>query len=775
MDGGYVRLFQVDVQDLIPGPKDAMDPTAAARASAEGAETARAEAVEAGLARLPSRLREAVEPHAERLDVGQIADAYGFAESAHEGQKRASGESFIVHTTEVARILAELHLDTASIVAGLIHDTVEDTSRTLDDVEEQFGEEVARVVDGVTKIGKVQFRSVTEQQVENYRKLLLSMASDARVILIKLVDRLHNMRTLDHLRPEKQRRIALETREIYAPLAHRLGMAQIKWELEDLAFKHLESDAYRSLVKKVKDRRAEREEWVEALRQPLEEELRKAGIPCEVYGRPKHLWSIHRKMMHRDKPYEEIYDLMAIRVITDSVANCYHALGIIHNQWTPLQERFHDYVATPKSNMYRSLHTTIFGPGGRLYEIQIRTTEMHRTAEYGIAAHWKYKEDGSEPVRGEELDEVDETLTWFRQVLEWQQETREPEEFMEFLRIDLFQDEIFVFTPQGDVKQLPKGASPIDFAFAVHTEVGLHCSAARVNGRIAPLSRELKNGDTVEIVTDDRQRPSRDWLGFVKTARARQKIRQWIRQEEFDSSLKLGREIMDRELKKRKTPRPDDDAKERAADGLGVPSFDHVLAALGRGDLGISAILNELYPEQDTSVPDKQPNAFERLVEKVRGSSKAVRIQGLENLMVRYSQCCQPVPGDNVIGYITRGRGISIHRKDCPNVLQLAEHPERRVEIEWKAEAGDRFFVRLLVEGDDRRGLLSEIASAVTDTGTNISSAEVHGVEGGMNGSFVVEVENLGHLKKVVKAIRSVKGVLSVERREHFAEADIEA
>ncbi|MFO7892348.1 MAG: bifunctional (p)ppGpp synthetase/guanosine-3',5'-bis(diphosphate) 3'-pyrophosphohydrolase [Longimicrobiales bacterium] len=760
-----------------------MDPTAAAeeRGRTEGteergdAETARAEEVEAGLARLPSRLREAVEPHAGRLDVVRIADAYAFAEDAHEGQKRASGESFIVHTTEVARILAELHLDTASIVAGLIHDTVEDTSRTLEDVTARFGEEVTRVVDGVTKIGKVQFRSVTEQQVENYRKLLLSMASDARVILIKLVDRLHNMRTLDHLRPEKQRRIALETREIYAPLAHRLGMAQIKWELEDLAFKHLETEAYRDLVKKVKDRRAEREEWVEALRKPLEEELRKAGIPCEVYGRPKHLWSIHRKMVHRDKPYEEIYDLMAIRVITDSVANCYHALGIIHNQWTPLQERFHDYVATPKSNMYRSLHTTIFGPGGRLYEIQIRTGEMHRTAEYGIAAHWKYKEDGSEPVRGEDLDEVDETLTWFRQVLEWQQETREPEEFMEFLRIDLFQDEIFVFTPQGDVKQLPKGASPIDFAFAVHTEVGLHCSGARVNGRIAPLSRELTNGDTVEVITDDRQRPSRDWLGFVKTARARQKIRQWIRQEEFDSSLKLGREILDRELKKRKTSKPDDDAMERAADGLGVPSFDHVLAALGRGDLGISAILKELYPERDTSVPDKQPNAFERLVQKVRGSSKAVRIQGLENLMVRYSQCCQPVPGDDVIGYITRGRGISIHRKDCPNVLQLAEHPERRVEIEWKAEAGDRFFVRLLVEGDDRRGLLSEIASAVTDTGTNISSAEVHGVEGGMNGSFVVEVENLGHLKKVVKAIRSVKGVLGVERREHFADADIEA
>jgi guanosine-3',5'-bis(diphosphate) 3'-pyrophosphohydrolase len=732
--------------------------------------------VAAALERLPPRLREAVEPHAERLGVAAIADAYEFAEEAHRGQKRASGESFIVHTTEVSRILAELHLDTVSIVAGLIHDTVEDTPRTLEDVAERFGSEVANVVDGVTKIGKVKFRSVTEQQVENYRKLLLSMASDARVILIKLVDRLHNMRTLDHLRPDKQRRIALETREIYAPLAHRLGMAQIKWELEDLVFKHLEPEAYRDLVKKVKDRRAEREGWVESLRQPLEEELRNAGIPCEVYGRPKHLWSIHRKMVHRNRPYEEIYDLMAIRVITDSVANCYHALGIIHNEWTPLQERFHDYIATPKSNMYRSLHTTIFGPGGRLFEIQIRTREMHRTAEYGIAAHWKYKEDG-EPShsRRRELDEVDETLSWFRQVLEWQQDTREPEEFMEFLRIDLFQDEIFVFTPKGDVKQLPKGATAIDFAFAVHTEVGLRCSGARVNGRIIPLSRELKNGDTVEIMTDERQRPSRDWLGFVKTARARQKIRQWIRQEEFDSSLKLGQEILERELKKRRAPKPDETSMERAAQSLNLPSFDHVVAGLGRGDVGIVGLLNEMYPDEDTSIPDRQPNAFERLVEKVRGSNNAVRIQGLENLMVRYSQCCQPVPGDDVIGYITRGRGISIHRKDCPNVLQLSEHPERRVEIEWKAEAGDRFFVRLIVEGDDRRGLLGDIAAAITSTATNIASAEIQGVEGGMTGSFVVEVENLNHLKKVVRSIRNVKGVLAVERREHFAEADIEA
>ena len=728
--------------------------------------TVAAETLGARLSELPPRLRESIEPNAQRFDVDLIARAYQLSEKAHRGQKRASGEEYIAHCVEVAKILADLHLDTTSVASGLVHDVVEDTLISLPELREALGEEIANIVDGVTKIGKVQFRSNTEQQVENYRKLLLSMAQDARVILIKLADRVHNMRTLEHLRADKRRRIALETREIYGPLAHRLGMARIRWELEDLTFKHLEPEAYRDLAKKVADRRVEREASIEAVRAPLEEELRKAGIPCEVYGRPKHLWSIHRKMVQRGKPYEEIYDLMAIRVVTDSVANCYHALGVIHNRWTPLQERFHDYIATPKSNMYRSLHTTIFGQRGRLYEIQIRTHEMHRTAEYGIAAHWRYKDGGqSQP------NEVDEKLSWFRQVLEWQQDTREPEEFMEFLRIDLFQDEIFVFTPKGDVKQLPKTSTPIDFAFAVHTEVGLRCAGARVNGRIAPLSRELKNGDTVEVITDPRHRPSRDWLAFVKTARARQKIRQWIKQEESQSSITLGRDLLDREIRKTRKVKPTEADMTRAAESLGMPTFEHVLSALGRGELGPSAILKELYPGDEVT-PPRAPTAVERLVERVRGSGKGVRIQGLENMMVRYSACCQPVPGDEVIGYITRGRGISIHRIDCPNILNLGEHPERRVEIEWEAESGERFFVRLVIEGDDRRGLLSDIATAISDTGTNIQSAEIKSVEGGMNGNFAVEVHDLTHLKKVMKAIRRVKGVLSVERKEHFAELD---
>jgi GTP pyrophosphokinase len=479
-------------------------------------------------------------------------------------------------------------------------------------------------------------------------------------------------------------------------------------------------------------------------------------------------------MVHRARPYDEIYDLMAIRVITDSVANCYHALGIIHNQWTPLQERFHDYIATPKSNMYRSLHTTIFGPGGRLYEIQIRTSEMHRTAEYGIAAHWKYKEDRSptSPPK-QDPDEVDDTLTWFRQVLEWQQETREPEEFMEFLRIDLFQDEIFVFTPKGDVKQLPKGATPIDFAFAVHTEVGYRCAGARINGRIAPLSKELKNGETVEIVADPRQKPSRDWLAFVKTARARQKIRQWIKNEESAAAVLLGRDLFEREVRKARRPKAGEEALQKAAEALGHSNFEQVCAALGRGDLGPSAIFKELYPGEDAPAV-RDPTPLERLVDRVRGTGKGVRIQGLDNMMVRYSQCCQPVPGDPVIGYITRGRGISIHRSDCPNVLNLSEHPERRVEIDWAAESHDRFFVRIVVEGNDRRGLLSDVASAISGTGTNIQSAEMRSVEGGMTGAFVVEVQDLNHLKKVLKAVRRVNGVSAVERREHFAEADLE-
>jgi GTP pyrophosphokinase len=721
---------------------------------------------------LPRPFARHLEAYQDRLDVDRIKDAFALAQQAHAGQRRASGEDFVTHVVEVATIVAQLRLDTDSIVAALIHDTVEDTSITLDDLRERFGPAVALIVDGVTKIGRVKFRSHTEQQVENYRKLLLSVARDARVILVKLADRVHNMRTLQHLPSSKRQRIALETREIYAPLAHRLGMAAIRWELEDLAFAFLEPEEYEALAKKVRQRRKERERQIVELQRPLEESLEEAEIPAEVYGRPKHLWSIYRKMVHRGVPYEEIYDLSAMRVLTDSVQHCYAALGIIHSKWTPVQERFHDFIATPKSNMYRSLHTTVIGPGGRRYEIQIRTHEMHRTSEYGIAAHWRYKEGQVETNPDVAPDEVDEALIWFRQVLEWQQDTREPEEFMEFLRMDLFQGEIFVFTPKGEVRQLPMGATPIDFAYSVHTEVGNHCAGARVNGRIAPLSRELKNGDTVEIITDARQRPNRDWLAFVKTSRARGRIRRWIRTEEFASALKLGRDFFERELKRAKREKPANEQMAQASKSLGFPDFDSVLAGLGRGEVGPTAVIKALYPNEDPeTVVRRSTTALERIAERIRRSNRGVRIQGVDNLMVRYSQCCQPVPGDSVIGYVTSGRGVSIHRTDCPNILNLAE--ERRVEIEWMAEEGDRFFVKLFMEGTDRRGLLSDVAKAITDTGTDIQHADMRSVEQGMLGQFSVEVQDLSHLNRVVKAIRRVKGVLNVERRESFDESDL--
>jgi guanosine-3',5'-bis(diphosphate) 3'-pyrophosphohydrolase len=718
---------------------------------------------------LPPDFIDAIAETRERLDLELLARAFEYSQRAHRGQKRKSGDDYITHCVEVGKILADLYLDTASICAAFLHDVVEDTDTPAEEIEQLFGHEIATIVDGLTKIGRVEFSSSTEQQAENFRKLLLSMARDARVIIVKLADRLHNMRTLEALPASTQRRIARETREIYAPLAHRLGMARVKWELEDLAFKYLEPQEYKQLAKKVRERRKQREAWIRQLAQPLAEELEKAGIDCEVVGRPKHLWSIYNKMRKRGKPYDEIYDLMAVRVVTHSIKDCYHALGAIHNKWTPLTERFHDYIAMPKSNMYRSLHTTIFGPGGRLYEIQIRTHDMHRTAEFGIAAHWRYKEG----YKGAP-DEVDEKLAWFRQVLEWQQETREPEEFLEFLRIDLYQDEIFVFTPAGDVKQLPKGATPIDFAFAVHTEVGNHCAGARVNGRIAPLTRQLTSGDTVEIITSARQTPSPDWLNFVRTARARNKIRQWIRQEEQSTAVKIGKEFLERELRKRRKKASESELTE-AASKVGFSNLDGLYAALGRGDVGLSTILGHLWPDQEVPAAAEKPGRIGRLVEQIRGAPRGVKIQGIDNVAVRYSQCCQPVPGDKVVGYITRGRGISIHRSDCPNILKFSEHPERRIEIDWRTDKAHLYFVRIRVEGTDRRGLLSDIAKAISNTGTNIQSAVTEAVEGGMRGEFVVEIENLTHLTKVTRAVRKVKGVVSVERRERVIEAELES
>jgi GTP pyrophosphokinase len=700
----------------------------------------------------------------DRLDPELLARAFRYSDKAHAKQVRRSGEPYVSHCVEVAKILAELQLDTVTVASGLIHDVVEDTDITVEDVEREFGKEIAQIVDGLTKIGSLPLNSTQERQVENYRKLLLSIAKDARVILIKLADRLHNMRTLDWLAPEKRVRIAQETRDLYAPLAHRFGMARMRWELEDLAFKHLEPDDYRSLAKLVAQKRGEREALIAQLREPLERGLGKAGMGgVEVTGRPKHLWSIHKKMRQRDKPYEEIYDLLAIRVLVNSVPECYHALGVIHDGWTPVQERIKDYIAQPKSNGYQSLHTTIFGPGRQLFEIQIRTREMHRTAEYGIAAHWRYKEVD------ENSDELDRHLAWFRQVLELQLDAKTPDEFLEFLKLDLYQDEIFVFTPTGDVIQLPKGATPLDFAFAVHTEVGLHCQGAKINGRIAPLSRELKNSETVEILTSPLAKPSRDWLAHVRTGRARHKVRQWLRHEEHKTSAKLGRDIIDRELRKRRLAKPDDAELEKVAHALNLNDATHLIASVGQGDVNVLQVVRALHPETETKEgPVAKPSAFDRLVDRMRGASRGVRIQGADGLMVRYAQCCQPVPGDSVVGYVTRGRGVSIHRGDCPNLLLLGHEPERRLEIDWQEMAGERFVVRLALDGTDRRGLYADVAAAVSATGTDIRSMELRTTDGRLSGSALVEVENLAHLQKIIKAVRRVKGISEVARRERI-------
>ncbi|HEU4642859.1 MAG TPA: bifunctional (p)ppGpp synthetase/guanosine-3',5'-bis(diphosphate) 3'-pyrophosphohydrolase [Gemmatimonadaceae bacterium] len=712
------------------------------------------------------------DPLLERLDTDLLARAYQFSRQAHLGQKRSSGDDYVSHCVEVAKILTELHLDTVTVASGLIHDVVEDTEVTVADIEREFGREVAQIVDGVTKIGNISFRSRQERQVENYRKLLLSIAKDVRVILIKLADRLHNMRTLDYLPDEKRRRIAQETMDLYAPLAHRFGMARVRWELEDLAFKHLEPLEYKKLAKLVAQKRAEREDLISRLADPLQEVLSVGGLSsAEVTGRPKHLWSIYKKMRQRDKPYEEIYDLLAIRVLVNTVPDCYHALGIVHDRWTPLQERIKDYIAQPKSNGYQSLHTTVFGPGRQLFEVQIRTREMHQTAEYGIAAHWLYKEGNG---NGRRTDDFDERLAWFRQILEAQLDAKTPDEFLELLKLDLYQDEIFVFTPTGDVIQLPKGATPIDFAFAVHTEVGQHCQGAKVNGRIAPLSRQLKNSDTVEILTAPTARPSRDWLAHVRTGRARHKIRQWIKLEEQNTSAKLGREILEREVRRRSLGKPDDAALARAAKSLNLNDAKHLIASIGPGDVHVAQALKAIYPDLEAApeAPQKT-SAFERLVQRMRGTSKGVRIQGVDGLMVRYSQCCQPVPGDPVVGYVTRGRGVSIHRADCPNVLLLSHEPERRLDIDWQEMAGELFLVRLALEGSDRRGLYADVAEAVTNTGTNIKSMELRsGDGGGVSGSVLVEVENLTHLQKIIRAVRRVKGITDVARRERVAVGD---
>jgi GTP diphosphokinase / guanosine-3',5'-bis(diphosphate) 3'-diphosphatase len=704
------------------------------------------------------------------LDMELIERTFEFGAKAHEGQKRKSGDDYIWHGVEVVRILVDLNLfDSVSIASALIHDVVEDTGCPLEDIRSEFGDEVTGIVDGLTKISRMDgyvYRSAQDTQVDNYRKLILSMARDIRVILIKFADRLHNMRTLFALSEEKKQRIARETLDIYAPLAHRFGIALIRWELEDLSFKYLEPDKYKKLAKQVQTKRGAREQLIALFKEPLQKAINEAGIEAEVSGRPKHLYSIHKKMDRRGKSFEDIYDLLGLRVMARSVAECYHILGLVHSTWTPLHDRFKDYIATPKSNMYQSLHTSVYGPQGQMIEVQIRTFDMHRTAEFGIAAHWKFKEN----QRAE--SEMDRRMTWLREVLEWQNEAEDPREFMEFLKVDLFHDEVFVFTPKGELMKLPTGSTLVDFSFAVHTEVGLQCAGGKIDGKIAPLHTRLKSGQTVEIITNSNTKPSKDWLKFVKTSKARSKIRSWVREQEYADSVKLGKDMLERELKKQRKARVEESKLVKAAEKLNVsPSAEKLLEALGQGHVSPGQVINILYPED--AEKDKHPapsSTMDRLMDKIRkGGDSGIKLQGIGNLMVTYAGCCQPVPGDKVEGYITRGRGITIHRSDCPNLLRMDGTPDRRVPIEWESGKGDDFIVRLLVSGTDRKGMLAEMTSAITDTGTNIRGASTKSGEFDFTATFVVEVNNLKQLKRVITALKKIKGIDRVQRKESFS------
>ena len=694
------------------------------------------------------------------IDRSVVRRAFDMAREAHRLQRRRSGEPYVTHPVAVARILVELlekRVDSVILAAALLHDVVEDTQSRIDDLNRDFGEEVATLVDGVTKIEGFQFSSTEAEQVENFRKMLLSMAMDVRVILIKLADRLHNMRTLDHLPRDRQEAISRETRDIYAPLAHRLGIGRMKWELEDLALKYLDLKAYRELARLVSEKREEREAVVQEVLAPLREVLAAEGIEAEISGRPKHFDSIYRKMKQQNRPLDAIYDLIGVRIITRSKAACYQALGVVHDLYKPVPERFKDYIATPKSNLYQSLHTTVIGPGGRFVEVQIRTQEMHRIAEFGIAAHYSYKE-GRAPER--ELDEklgglVGGTLEWT--------DGADPEEYMDFLRTSLYQDEVFVFTPKGDLRQLPKGSVVLDFAFLIHTQVGMHTVGARVNGRLVPLRHELKNGDTVEVVTQPSAHPAESWTGIVKTSRARQKIRHWLKEQRREDSIALGREMLARELKRLRRPVPHDRELVDPAQSFGIESGEGLLAALGQGDLSVLNVVQRLFPDlRQEPTPRKSP--FTRLKEIAHKTPEGIQIQGVGNLMIRLAKCCQPVPGEQIVGMVTRGRGLTVHRVDCPNVFEDRVPAERRVELSWDVPDTRAFVVKLVVFGDDRKGMLADLAQAVAEAGTNIVNADIRAVDGDARGTFLVEVNNLSHLQHVIKAMQRVKGVRAVER-----------
>jgi len=723
-----------------------------------------------------------VEEHAERsalpVDRERVADAFVYACKHHADQRRRSGEDFIVHPISVAKICAGMRLDTETLCAALLHDTVEDTSASLEDVRENFGEEIAGLVDGVTKLTELTFQSRDEAQAENYRKMMVAMASDIRVILIKLADRLHNMRTISAMPKQKQLEKSRETLDIYAPIAHRLGIHAMKWELEDLAFATLHPRKYNDIKDLVAQQRESREEYVEEAGEYLLSELGELGIEAEISGRAKHFYSIYSKMSKKGREFNEIYDLTAMRVIVDSVKDCYGAVGVIHSLWKPLPGRFKDYVAMPKFNMYQSLHTTVIGPEGRPLEIQIRTREMHDLAELGIAAHWMYKDDGSPgQTTAGGLRDPDGKLKWLRSLVDWQKDMSDPKEFVETLKVDLFEDEVFVFTPKGEVKSLAAGATPLDFAYDVHTDVGHRCVGAKVNGKIVPLTYVLKSGDIVEVLTSKRERgPSRDWLAVVKTTRARNKIKAWFKAETRKDAEHTGRELLQDALRRQGLPSQKIVASPLMADvirEMGFRKADDFYIALGGTKISAKVVVNKVMQRLKQGEPaEAEPSAADELLATRRRRSRptatsskfGIVVDGVDDVMLRIAKCCHPVPGDEIVGYISVGRGITIHRDDCPNVAVLRKDAERFTPVFWDGESETAFKVEIEVQGWDRHRLLEDLSRTFADAGINILDAHISVNHPMIRNRFVVEVGDTRMLDQAISRLRNIDAVFDAYR-----------
>ncbi|MBQ9941434.1 MAG: bifunctional (p)ppGpp synthetase/guanosine-3',5'-bis(diphosphate) 3'-pyrophosphohydrolase [Christensenellaceae bacterium] len=693
-----------------------------------------------------------------------IEKAFAVAEKAHEGQRRNSGEPYIIHPFEVVKILADLGLDSISICSGLLHDVPEDTAFTLEEVEREFSPEIARIVDGVTKLTKFGFQSKEEAQAESLRKMFLAMAADIRVVIIKLADRLHNMRTLDYKDEAKQKEKARETLEIYAPLAHRLGINTFKWEFEDLSLKYLEPEAYFDVASRLKTTRAEREIYIENIVATLKEKLAPLGVHAEIEGRPKHIYSIYKKMKNKAKTFEELYDLIAVRIIVDTVKDCYGVLGTVHTIWRPLPMRFKDYIAVPKQNMYQSLHTTLLGQDGIPFEVQIRTYEMHRTAEYGIAAHWKYK-DGTTNQK----HVLDDKLAWLRELMEWQSDMKDSREFMEALKINFFSDNVFVYTPKGDVKDLAKGSTPLDFAYSIHSHIGHKCVGAKVNGRIVPLNYELKTGDIVEVMTNPNSKgPSRDWINMVKSATARSKIRAWFKKELKEENIHKGREMLEKEAKRAGYDLRDLTRSEWLKEIFKKYTFnniDDMYAAVGYGGIATAQILTRLIEKyrKENHIQDAVVVAPEKA--KKHSGQDVVVVRGYSDMVVRLAHCCNPLPGDEIIGYVTRGRGVSVHRADCSNLKDTAFEDERRIEVAWSSEETAKYTVEVQINGHDRPGLLAEISQMLFSLGYSISAINARSnKQRDYSINLKIEVSAIADLEALMAKIRRVPSVSDVFR-----------